>query len=112
MVRSVSPDTLTAWLSAGRRLVLFDSRPDSLYDQGHVPGSVRAHGKSIPQLRDVLPFGPDVPIVVVESDSTGENALASRLAAYGFPVVFRLAGGVRAWRDHGYQLDGYRALPR
>jgi rhodanese-related sulfurtransferase len=111
VVRSVPPDTLSAWLSARRRLVLFDSRPDSLYERGHVPGSIRAHGRSIPELRDVLPFGPDVPIVVVEGDSTGDS-LASRLAAYGFPVVCRLAGGVQAWREQGYQLDGYHTLPR
>jgi rhodanese-related sulfurtransferase len=110
-VALVSPDTLYAWLAGGRKVVLFDARPDSVFESGYVPGSVRAHGKSIPELRDVLPFGPDVPIVVVEPDTTAAS-LAARLAAYGFPRVLRLAGGAEGWRARGYQLDGYRTLPR
>jgi rhodanese-related sulfurtransferase len=110
-VGAVSADSLYAWLSGGRKVVLLDARPDSVFDRGHVPGSVRAHGKAIPELRDVLPFGPDVPIVVVEGDSTA-NSLAARLAAYGFPYVLQLARGAVGWREQGYQLDGYRTLPR
>lgn len=110
-VGNVSADTLYAWLSREREVALFDARPDSLYEAGYVPGSVRVHGKTIPELRDVLPFGPDVPVVVVEADTTA-HSLAARLAAYGFPRVLRLQGGVEAWRRQGYQLDGYRTLPR
>jgi rhodanese-related sulfurtransferase len=111
-VATVAPDSLAAWLDAGVAAVILDVRPDSLYEAGHLPGSIRAYGKGIADLREVLPPDPQDPIVVVGDPE--REAAAARLARdadrLGFPRVFRLAGDIPAWRDAGYGLDGSRVF--
>jgi rhodanese-related sulfurtransferase len=110
---SLSPDVLKGWLERNAPVVLFDVRPDSLFDTGRIAGSIRSGGRRVADLREVLPLDPAVPIVVL--DQTGisfrsEENLAAELSHFGFPKVYWLEGGIDAWETKGYELIGFRTV--
>ena len=111
----ISPDTLAVWMEDGRTITLLDTQPDSVFDAEHLPGAIRAYGLRIPDLREVLPRDPGVPIVVYNSDGASPPAgqdLARQAVGYGFSEVYWLDGGVKSWKGRGYNVDGFRLFPR
>ena len=111
----ILPDTLAAWIEEGRRITLLDTQPDSVFDAEHLPGAIRAYGLRIPDLREVLPRDPDVPIVVYNSDGAppaADQDLARQAVGYGFSGVYWLDGGVKSWKERGFNVDGIRMFPR
>ena len=113
--RPLSPDTLRAWMEAGRQIVLLDTRPDSLHRQRSLPGAFPAAGRTIPELRQVLPMDHTVPIVFYNQDGNaplaGEDPAREAAERYGFPLVYRLEGGLDRWQALGYPVDGYWTVP-
>jgi rhodanese-related sulfurtransferase len=111
--RSILPDTLALWVASGN-VVLFDIQPDSLYERARLPLAAPAHGASVSDLRDLIPIDPTVPLVVYNTDGStpppGEN-LAAAIAEYGFQEIYWLEGGLHAWVDRGYNVDGSRLFP-
>ena len=113
-VQSLSPDTLQAWMSEGHPLVLLDTRPDSLYRAKRIAGAVPAAGRSIPDLRQVLPTDHVTAIVFYNGDGTapvsGLDPAREAAEIYRFPLVYRLEGGLGAWIERGYEIDGMRDI--
>jgi rhodanese-related sulfurtransferase len=113
-VRSLSPDTLQAWMSEGHPLVLLDTRPDSLYRAERIAGAVPAAGRSIPDLRQVLPTDHVTAVVFYNGDGTapvsGLDPAREAAEIYRFPLVYRLEGGLGAWIERGYEIDGMRDI--
>jgi rhodanese-related sulfurtransferase len=113
-VKPLAPDSLAAWMETGRHVVLLDTRAESLYTAGHLPGAVWAGGRTIPELRDVLPLDHHEPIVFYNQDGeppvAGEDPAREASERYGFPLVYRLQGGMNAWAGEGRPVDGYRAV--
>lgn len=110
----LEPDSLHVWMLENRPMLLIDARPLAEYDKRHLPGSVAAGSRTIPELREVLPLDPGVPLViytergVVPADSL--DLAATAVQRYRFPKVFRLRGGLRAWEETGHPLDGHAVL--
>lgn len=113
-VRPLAPDTLVSWMETGRAMVLLDTRPESLYTAGHLPGAIWAGRRTIPELRDVLPMDHSEPIVFYNQDGeppvVGEDPAREASERYGFPLVYRLQGGMNGWAEEGRAVDGYRAV--
>lgn len=109
----VSPDSLRAWIDNERDLVLLDTQPESLYTAGHLPGAVWAGNKKADALGDVLPRDPHLTIVVYNKDGVPPKGhdLAAEILWIGFPRVYWLQGGLEAWREQGYDVDGSRVFP-
>lgn len=109
-VASLPPDTLQAWMVSGVEMRVFDVRSREAYDRGHVPGAVPAEDRTVSQLREVLPYQRDAPIVVYNLDGRvdpGRYDLAAEAAdTFGFPRVYWLEGGLAGWRAAGYDVDG------
>lgn len=112
--RPLTPDSLHAWMERGEPHILFDTRSRADFEDRHLPGAMSAETRSIPQLREVIPMDPDIPIVVYNEDGSvppDRLDLADEAAeTYGFPNVYRLEGGLRAWESRGYTLDGNAVL--
>ncbi len=115
-VRSLSPDTLQAWMRGGHPLVLLDTRPDSLYREARISGAVPAAGRTIPDLRQVLPTDHVSAIVFYNADGSapvaGLDPAREAAEVYRFPLVYRLDGGLAAWVARGYGVDGLRDVSR
>jgi rhodanese-related sulfurtransferase len=116
LVPEVPADTLAAWLDRGEPVTVLDVRADSLFEAAHVPGSIRAYGLGASDLRDVFPSDPAGPMVVLGDSTTAPQAARLVLDArkLGYTGTRRLHGGIAAWRERGYTLDGSRsfAIPR
>ncbi len=114
-VRDVLPDTLNAWIERAVPAAVFDLRPDSLYRAGHVPGAIPAHGKTLNELREVLPRNPVTPLVFYDQSGElppGDGDPAHRAVAYGFRLVLWLRGGYAGWSASGqYPVDGFIPVP-
>ena len=113
-VRALSPDSLAVWLAEARPVVILDTRARNRFEAMHLPGAVAAEGRTVSQLKDVLPLDPAIPVVVYGlGDPLEPNAydVAGHAAGtYGFPLVYRLEGGIRVWSERGYEADGNDVL--
>ncbi len=113
-VHALSPDTLHAWMQSGHPLVLLDTRPDSLYRAERIGGAIPAAGRTIPDLREVMPLDHTAAVVFYNADGNppvaGEDPAREAAERYGFPHVYRLEGGLRAWIARGYTVDGMRSV--
>lgn len=109
----VPPDTVAAWTANARRHVLLDTRPHAEYRRDHISGAIPVAGKSVRDLRQVLPVDPTVPIVVYDGKGAAppDSGLTRTLLDYGFRSVHWLEGGLAAWEATGYGTDGYRTVP-
>jgi len=109
----IPPDTIQAWIQDERDLVLLDTQPESLFTAGHLPGAVWAGDRKADALSDVLPRDLALTIVVYNQEGVppAGHDLAAEILWIGFPRVYWLQGGLQAWRERGYDVDGSRVFP-
>ncbi len=112
-VRPLAPDSLRSWMIQGRQMLILDTRPDSAYAAGHIPSAAPAGGHTLPELRDLLPLDHHEPIVFYNQDgtapATGVDLAREASEHFGFPLVYRLEGGLDGWVAEGHPVDGLRA---
>ncbi|HXH19601.1 MAG TPA: rhodanese-like domain-containing protein [Chitinophagales bacterium] len=72
----------------------------------HIPGSLNVF-----QREDIPKFlHPDDEIVVYCTDDTCNKSVTMYylLESLGFKKIFRFPGGIRAWQEAGYKMEGER----
>jgi rhodanese-related sulfurtransferase len=102
-------------MEEGRRVVLFDLRPDSLYSRRRLRLAVRSHGARIADIVELIPVDPNIPMVLYNTDGVrppAEKDLGMAMIHYGFTSLYWLEGGIEAWVARGYEVDGARVFPR
>src|SRR5579863_3161063 len=89
-------------LDAGQKLVLIDTREDSEWALGHIPGAIHL-GKGIIE-RDIEQTVPDKDATVVLYCGGGvRSALAAdNLQKMGYRNVISMDGGWRGWTEAGF----------
>ena len=89
-------------LDAGEKLVLIDTREDSEWARGHIPGAIHL-GKGIIE-RDIEKTVPDKDASVVLYCGGGyRSALAAdNLQKMGYRNVISMDGGWRGWTEAGF----------
>ena len=87
------------------KFVLVDVREDREYDADHIPGAVHL-GKGIIE-RDIENAYPDLNAELVLYCGGGfRSALAAdNLQKMGYTNVISMDGGIRGWREKGYELE-------
>ncbi len=86
--------------------VLIDSRPETNFNNGHVPGFYPIpHGNSMATwVGRVVPWGQ--PIVLLSSDPSHHDDIMRQLIRIGFDRVHRfLAGRIDAWQSAGLPVE-------
>lgn len=88
---------------AGEDFHLIDVREDHEWEAGHIPGS-RHLGRGIIE-RDIEGIIPDYEAEIVLYCGGGyRSALAAdNLQRMGYRRVISMAGGIRAWREAGFE---------
>ncbi len=92
-------------LDAGEKFFLVDVREASEYAAGHLPGAAHL-GKGVIE-RDIEQAIPDTSAEIVLYCGGGyRSALAAdNLQKMGYTNVISMDGGIRAWREAGYQAE-------
>jgi rhodanese-related sulfurtransferase len=103
--RQVSPAEVTRLINRERAVVL-DLRPEAAFTAGHLPGAVRVDpARDLERIR-TLTRDRARPVVLHADDNLACMALCRSLAAQGSEQVYRLKGGLAAWRAAGLPLAG------
>jgi rhodanese-related sulfurtransferase len=105
-VKECSIADVRARLERGESFQLIDVREDHEFAQDHARGA-RHIGRGVLE-RDVETLIPDkeTPIVVYCGGGFRSALAAENLHKMGYKNVISMDGGIRAWREAGYPLDG------
>jgi rhodanese-related sulfurtransferase/polyisoprenoid-binding protein YceI len=109
-ITTVTHDKLRAWMEKGRDVVVIDVLPGDVYRKRHLPGARNACVYEVVFPQQVEAIVPDRSreIVVYGSRLVSMDAAtaAEKLARLGYQRVYVLNGGVAAWREATYPLEG------
>ena len=103
--RSITPRTLKDMLRDGEELALVDVREQGVYYRDHL-----LFASCIPLSRLEMMLGDLIPrrsarvVLCDEGGGASADRAAAQLARFGYTDVSVLAGGVRVWRDAGYEV--------
>jgi rhodanese-related sulfurtransferase len=91
-------------LDAGEKIIMVDTREDSEWARGHIPGAIHL-GKGVIE-RDIEKTIPDKEAVVVLYCGGGfRSALAAEnLQKMGYSNVISMDGGWRGWTESGFPI--------
>ena len=105
-IREVHLADVRKKLDAGEHFHFIDVREDHEFAQGHAKGAIHL-GRGILE-RDIESLIPDNSAEIVLYCGGGfRSALAAdSLQRMGYSNVTSMAGGIRAWREAGYPLEG------
>jgi rhodanese-related sulfurtransferase len=109
-ITTVTHDKLRAWMEEGRDVVVIDVLPGDVYRKRHLPGARNACVYEVVFPQQVAAIVPDRSreIVVYGSRIVSMDAATAseKLARLGYQRVYVLNGGLAAWRQAGYPLEG------
>jgi adenylyltransferase/sulfurtransferase len=93
----ITPLELKQRLDRGEKIQIVDVREPHEWEICHIEGAELVPLGTLPQQLDALPRDRDI---VVHCKGGGRSARAAEfLRGQGFPRVFNLTGGIRAWTD-------------
>ena len=103
-VRETNVDTVKTRMDRGEKFLLIDVREESEFAKDHLPGAIPL-GKGIIE-RDIEARVPELNTEMVLYCGGGfRSALAAdNLQKMGYTNVISMDGGIRYWREKGYQL--------
>src|SRR5258708_10450630 len=101
---AIMPSDVRIVLSFREEVALLDLRHEAAFATGHpLFAANMAAGRIALEAETRLPRK-DVPIVVYDAGEGLVAAAADRLAALGYSNVRALDGGLKSWKDAGYEL--------
>jgi rhodanese-related sulfurtransferase len=103
-IRETTPDEVKSRLDSGDKFTLIDVREESEFAKDHLPGAVHM-GKGVIE-RDIEKQVPNTSTQLILYCGGGfRSALAAdNLQKMGYTDVISMDGGVREWREKGYEM--------
>ncbi len=91
-------------LDAGEKMILVDTREDSEWARGHIPGAIHL-GKGVIE-RDIESAVPNrnAPLVLYCGGGFRSALAADNLQKMGYTKVISMDGGWRGWTEAGYPI--------
>jgi rhodanese-related sulfurtransferase len=91
-------------LDAGEEIILVDTREDSEWSRGHIPGAIHL-GRGIIE-RDIEKTIPDkdAPVVLYCGGGFRSALAADNLQKMGYRNVISMDGGWRGWTEAGFPI--------
>jgi rhodanese-related sulfurtransferase len=104
-VREMSVHDVKKRLDAGEKFILVDTREESEWDRGHLPGAIHL-GKGVIE-RDIEHAIPDpsAPLVLYCGGGFRSALAAENLQKMGYKNVISMDGGWRDWTGAGYPVS-------
>jgi hydroxyacylglutathione hydrolase len=84
-------------------MFLLDVRDNGEYVAGHIPGAVNIYVGELEKNLDKVPS--DRPVVSICAVGLRGGLGASILKRHGYPEVYNLLGGTKAWKEKGYPTE-------
>jgi rhodanese-related sulfurtransferase len=100
----VAPSHIRRALLLREEIALLDVRHEAAFATGHPLFAANMAAGRIELEAEIRLPRKDVPIVVYDAGEGLVAQAADRLAALGYTDVRQLAGGLRAWKNAGYEL--------
>lgn len=108
--RKIRPDEMKDWLDSGRKILVVDVTLPEVYAQRHIEGAVNVCVYEVGFAGKIAELieegGGDVVLYGTGGDALDAETAADKLLRAGLETVYLLSGGVGAWRDAGYPMDG------
>lgn len=103
-VRETTVDEVKTKLDRGEKFTLVDVREESEFAKDHLPGAIHL-GKGVIE-RDIEKQVPDsgAPLVLYCGGGFRSALAADNLQKMGYTNVISMDGGVREWREKGYEM--------
>jgi rhodanese-related sulfurtransferase len=103
-IRETTIDDVKAKIDRGEKFALIDVREESEYAADHLPGAMHL-GKGVIE-RDVETRVPDknAPMVLYCGGGFRSALAADNLQKMGYKNVLSMDGGIRGWREKGFEL--------
>lgn len=103
-VRETTVDDVKTKLDRGEKFTLIDVREESEFAKDHLPGAIHL-GKGVIE-RDIEKQVPDAkaPLVLYCGGGFRSALAADNLQKMGYTNVISMDGGVREWREKGYEM--------
>lgn len=104
-VRECSIEDLKKVLDGGARVLVFDTREDHEWANGHIPGAIHL-SKGIVE-RDIERVVPNLaePIYLYCGGGYRSALVAENLQRMGYTGCISVDGGFRAWKEKGYEIQ-------
>ena len=106
----ITPKELQQRISSGRDIILIDTLPGEQFNKRHLPGASNACVFEVTFPDQVMGIVPDKEreIVLFGSSEKSMDAVtaAEKLVRIGYKKVYALKGGIVAWQEAGFPLDG------
>jgi len=110
-IDGILPDALHRLIEAKKSLVIIDTLPGELFRQRHIPGAKNAcvYEVTFPDQVKGIVSDKAHEIVLYGSSEASSDAVTARekLERLGYKQVYVLYGGVAAWHEAGFPLEGY-----
>jgi len=108
--KKITAQQLKRWMDQGMDFVLVHTLPGEHYKQQHLPGAKNAcvYDVVFPNQMEAMAVDRGQSIVLYGSSSSSRDAVtaAEKLTRLGYRNLHVLTGGLKAWRDAGYRLEG------
>jgi len=106
----ITPKELQGSIGSGRDIILIDTLPGEQFNKRHLPGASNAcvFEVSFPdQVKEMVP-DKEREIVLFGANDKSMDAVtaAEKLVRLGYKKVYALKGGIAAWQEAGYPLEG------
>jgi rhodanese-related sulfurtransferase len=105
-IRETDVETVRDRLAAGESFKLVDVREDNEYAAGRIPGAVHIGRGVIERDAEQKLPDPDEEIILYCGGGFRSALAADNLQKMGYTNVISMDGGFRAWREHGFDLEG------
>jgi|ERR1700733_3648300 rhodanese-related sulfurtransferase len=92
-------------LDAGEKMILVDTREDTEWAKGHIPGAIHL-GKGVIE-RDIEKTIPDLnaPVVLYCGGGFRSALAADNLQKMGYTNVISMDGGWRGWNESNFPVE-------
>lgn len=99
-------DEVKQALDSGEEITVLDVREPAEWEEGHVPGATHLP-RGLLEYRAATDLPDKDRRIVTHCALGGRGALAaSTLTEMGYKNVANMEGGLNAWREQGYELEG------
>src|SRR5579871_5048841 len=92
-------------IDAGEKIHLIDTREDSEWARGHIPGAIHLSKGIIERATEKTVPDKNATIILYCGGGFRSALAADNLQKMGYTNVISMDGGIRAWREAGYPLE-------
>lgn len=100
------PDEVKRSLDSGEGITIVDVREPAEYEEGHLPGAMLVP-RGLLEYRAATDLPDKDRRIITHCALGGRGALAaSTLTEMGYTNVANMEGGMKGWREKGYETEG------